>query len=458
MSCTQVARTPVTPACCGRCFCQDCLPAQDCVQTKSCPHCNKVVGQAFIQIFYQDTILKLRVACGNRSKGCEWEGLLGDLENHHDQIEGGCAHVEVPCPRGCGQAVERGKVDAHLREACAERRYTCQYCSKEGTYQSIVYQHWPCCAYKPVRCPNLCGVTCEQSLLEEHAKTCSLSVVPCPYAWAGCPAQFPRKDDGDHLGANTQHHLDLVMAACQQLREEQARDREQQERRLRETLRGFEERLRALEGEKENIQRLHKQRIQEYEEKFTMMKQRFDTVMRAKDHSLRDHTQRQVESAVAREIEAFRLTAGLLPYCFTLPRFQDLKGKNEIWYSPHMLTHPQGYTFLVSVRPNGFQQSKDRSVGAWLRSVRGQYDQRLKWPVKVTITLQLLNQHADSDHVSKTAVFELRRVKPLENHIYINAFSYDLVSHSDLDWSPERKTQYLRDNCLKFRVSEITVH
>lgn len=124
-----------------------------------------------------------------------------------------------------------------------------------------------------------------------------------------------------------------------------------------------------------------------------------------------------------------------------------------------MLTHPQGYTIIITVRPNGYKDTKDKSVGVWLRLVKGNQDNYLKWPAKVTITLQLLNQHGDHNHVTITEKFELRRVvDPKVNHVCIDAFSETFISPGALEYNGTTKTQYLKDDCLKFRVTMIRVH
>ena len=34
---------------------------------------------------------------------------------------------------------------------------------------------------------------------------------------------------------------------------------------------------------------------------------------------------------------------------------------------------------------------------------------------------------------------------------------YKFVSHKELDWNAEKETQYLKNNCLQFKVVEVEV-
>lgn len=465
VACKYVARNPTTPDCCGRCFCQGCVkPVKE--KGDPCPRCGREITHIMPQVLYKETIEGMQVKCKNSAKGCEWEGLLRELDGHLDERTTGCMFVEVPCHKGCGMKVERGHIETHLNNVCAERQYYCQYCNKPGTYRNICTDHWPECAYKPIQCPNRCGVTCEQSMLEEHTAMCPLSEIQCFYSSAGCTAKFLRKDEEDHSKSSTQHHLELAMKMCLGLKEEQQKIKMTYEKGLQVQAEGFVETLSAVKKEQAEVFNSHEVKLnrlyQEYESKLQNMKMRFEILLRGKNESIRaikENMESVVDTRVNKEIESFKLVAGILPYNFTVLDVQKKKSENAIWFSPYMLTHPRGYTFLISVRPNGYLHSKDEGVGVWLRSVKGHYDKSLKWPAKVTITLQLLNQNGDYDHVTKNVQFELRQVvEANQDHVCIKEFSYNFLSHGDLGYNGTKKTQYLKYDSLKFRVTEIMLH
>lgn len=465
-SCEYVARKPTITSCCGRCFCQSCIgPTEE--ERGLCPYCHKQVTETMYQSFYEETVLNLKVECPNKVRKCKWEGLLKELDDHLNETKAsGCLYVEIPCDKGCGMKVARGFIDIHFNNDCMERQFACQYCNKQGTYRSISTEHWSECAYMPVQCPNMCGVTCEQSDLERHLKMCELSVIPCFYQSAGCEAEFQRKDEEDHLKEGVQHHLNLTMTVCQELKQKNEATRSQYEKELHEQAEEFAEMLNAAEKKQAEVFESHEKKLHalyhEYETKLQNMRLRFETVLRIKDEGIRvirENMDSAIDSRVRQSIESFKLESGIPPYNLTMTNYQSLKTKTDIWYSPRMLTHPQGYTIIITVRPNGYMDTKDKSVGVWLRLVKGNQDSYLKWPAKVTITLQLLNQHRDHDHVTITEKFELRRVvDPKVNHVCISAFSETFISPGALEYNGRTKTQYLKDDCLKFRVTMIRVH
>ena len=91
-------------------------------------------------------------------------------------------------------------------------------------------------------------------------------------------------------------------------------------------------------------------------------------------------------------------------------------------------------------------------VGVVFTTMKGEFDDQLKWPVKCTITLQLLNQTRDRDHVTVTK--EIQWDKPPGYQSY--AISLNFIAHDDLRYNPQKQTQYLRDDdCLIFRIAKM---
>ena len=458
--CKYVAEEPTITTCCGRTFCQRCIER---IMEKGdpCPSCTKEIGQPVPQLWYRETIANLRVECLKKNRGCDWEGMLKDVDTHLDTTNGTCMFTEVLCKRGCGVKVERKYFEAHLNNVCVQRDFSCQYCSKRGTYRDISTEHWAECASKPVQCPK-CDSTCQQKQLEEHLNVCPLSTIQCLYQDVGCMDEFQRKDQEDHLERNTQKHLKLTATMCLKLKDELRASESKYEKGLQEQAQAYAEKLEAIEKQQKESYKFHEAKLntmyQDYEQKLRTMKQNFKMVIHDKDESMKLVKAKMdsiIDSRVKQLIESFQHMSGLLPYTFTMAGFHKLKRDNELWYSPNMLTHNQGYTFLITVRANGYGASKDKSVGVWLRSVNGQHDNNLKWPAKVTITLQLLNQHCDHDHVTLGKSFQLVKT---ESHSYIDEFSPDFIPHIELDYNAAKKTQYLKDDCLKFKVTSVSLH
>ena len=83
------------------------------------------------------------------------------------------------------------------------------------------------------------------------------------------------------------------------------------------------------------------------------------------------------------------------PYTFVMTNYQLIKGKASYYESPPMYTHLGGYKFQLLVHPDR-QQHPYVIVTIWL--LKGVYNDMLKFPVRFTISLELLNQHKDQDH------------------------------------------------------------
>ena len=148
-----------------------------------------------------------------------------------------------------------------------------------------------------------------------------------------------------------------------------------------------------------------------------------------------------------------KVQVGVPPFHFTMSNFIQLMTKNTSWYSPPMYTHPNGYKFFIGVLPNGWSTARNTHVSVHLYSMPGEFDVTLQWPAKFTITLQLLNQHRDQDHITVTVRFQW--TKPEIEGQHVTYFTNTLIAHTDLELNVQKQTQYLKDDCLHFCISKI---
>lgn len=117
------------------------------------------------------------------------------------------------------------------------------------------------------------------------------------------------------------------------------------------------------------------------------------------------------------------------------------KNKQEVWKSPSMYTHVCGYKFYLMMIPNwGF--SNDTSIRLAVLSLRGEFDDTLRWPAKIKITVELINRHR-GDNFSD--IFETTLI----NRSRWMMFSYSVfISHSKLD-------PFLKNDSLHFNVPHV---
>ena len=97
-------------------------------------------------------------------------------------------------------------ITGHETQQCEKRPYSCDHCQD---YNST----FPQCGMYPVPCPNDCDVYMfERRDLDFHLKEeCPLALVDCPFGYAGCETQLPRKDIPEHM--NRASIMDLTMLA-----------------------------------------------------------------------------------------------------------------------------------------------------------------------------------------------------------------------------------------------------
>ena len=85
----------------------------------------------------------------------------------------------------------------------------------------------------------------------------------------------------------------------------------------------------------------------------------------------------------------------------------------------------------------------------------GEFDGILQWPVRCTVTLQLLNLYRDQDHFTVTK--HLKWNKPGCEKRFAGSFGKKFIAHADLELNVQKQTQYLKDDCLSFCVAKIVV-
>ena len=473
--CKHVAREPTLLSCCGECFCKVCVD-EIIHDTKPCPNCSKTDFTSFLQPKYQFKILALEVHCTMKDRGCEWTGQLQHLDAHLDVTTGDCEYVDVECPKKCVQKVQKLNVDTHLANECPNRDYRCPHCNFANKYH-VVSDHFDVCPYYPLACPNRCGVTFERDDLPDHMKMCRLEEVQCVFGNAGCQAKFIRENEDEHMDRNTQKHLALMPAATlrisqdfeQKLQEQQEvfekkmkQQKEEHEQKQKEN----DERMQQLGGQlqqkdeqiKQVEQELDKQNreFHEQQQQFDEQQKEFQETLKAKNEKTKKmedqlQTNCQVIEQQQQAISQLRSAVGIPPHDITFSNYQEKIARNVLINSPPMYTHPGGYKCKLTLYPNGGTGT------VWVYSLKSDHDAELKLPVKFTITVQLLNQHRNQDHHTRDIQCEINTREEIDSVEYIG-IDYKFVPHAALEWNRDKQTQYLKDDCLKFRITKIVVH
>ena len=426
VECKKPSREPTLVDCCGEYYCKACIsPFLN--DNKPCPSCHTAEFNTMLNKEYRRRVLALQARCDKEGRGCQWQGQLEQLHTH---LADSCQYVDAQCPNKCTIKVQKQNIDSHLKDDCPKREHRCPYCNYTAAFEVVEKMHWPLCTYYPVPCPNRCGVTGERSVMEDHTNTCNLEEIECDLNFAGCKNRFLRQDQDAHMETTLQKHVALMASATATMRQElDARQDQHAEP--------------DHDDSKEALEETFKQELQKRDEQ----------IQRGQQEVLA--LQGQIEQ-LSNKVTLLNMAIGFPPYDFTMTDFTTLKSKNAFWDTPHWYTHLRGFKVCIRVHPNGQHEVRGKYVSVRLTSQIGEFDSFLSWPAKATITLQLLNQHRDQDHVTVAGSFTWQL--PTAWDILVDDFSKTFIAHANLGRNEAMKTEYLKNDCLKFRVLSIEVN
>ena len=122
--CLLTLRDPHVISCCGNHFCHTCIGRIQ-GDGKPCPLCNEPNFTTFLHKGVKREVNALMICCCWRQLGCDWEGELGQLEQHLHPGAGsrgkGCGYVIIECVYKCGDRFERRMIQDHELDACPRR-------------------------------------------------------------------------------------------------------------------------------------------------------------------------------------------------------------------------------------------------------------------------------------------------------------------------------------------------
>ena len=497
--CLFVLCEPFQVTCCGYSFCRACIE-YILSNKKACPTCNEATFSAFPNKGLQRALYSFRVRCTHHKNGCEWTGELRELDGHLNPKQQsvnkklvGCEFAAVVCTHCC-EYFQRRYVQTQKSESCPQRPFSCDYCKDyRSVYEDVVNSHWPMCKCYPVPCPNECGVSSERQNVEAHVNTaCPLTVVNCDFHYTGCEVKLIRKDMPTHLTESLATHIILLTNQTRMLEGKNGQESvhphmsllalhnlqlTQLTLQLKKSLEESQYKIRELEKEMQaqatiNAKLQQSCEASEHKIEALTLKVAEDELRGKQKHSLVEthHKFQELERekhAIKCEIEirerqrdedrASLAALRQLPAKFIMTNFEEIRAKNELWYSPPF--YVQGYKLCLRVDANGYR-SEYISVFAFL--MRGEFDEHLKWPFQGHVTVAMLNQLEDKNHTSHT----MRFTEAISNSVIGRVTDGEMASsgwgcqnffiaHTDLNYKPAKNCQYLKDGCLHFRIVRV---
>ncbi len=356
-----------------------------------------------------------------------------------------CLYVLTECTNGCGFILQRKELPGHLEHLCYFRQVQCEHCGLEGAYQFVVDEHYDLCPKVPVSCPNTCGGnSIPREGLDEHRKVCPLDPVQCTFQVVGCKAVVARKHLHDHLETLQANHLEMALSV---------------------------------------VTSMH-QRVEFYHSEVVVLKEELERSKDAQEalkellsrHSFPSPRPRQVAevrnaqlSPMLQHLEAEAsdcLSDPFLPVVIKMENFSELRVRREPWYSAAFYTSTFGYKMSLCVYASGICSGQGTHLSVYVHLMAGEFDDRLTWPIREALTVELQNQLSDTRHFSIDCNFTqnsphtvTRRVtSPTASIARKGSGSPTFILLSELGLrqcgTPQRPRdcQYLKGDCLYFSV------
>ena len=477
MSISCLCSYPRLAVCCGHNFCTTCLERY--LQSKStehdsCPYCREEKFKTVPDKRTERYVLNLKVFCPHKYQGCTWVGELRSMEDHVNENSNhniGCPFTELQCSNGCGVVMQRRLVEGHLKSECELREVKCEYCNTTGSYQWINSSHCEECPKYPVECPNHCEVGhMRREEISRHLEECPLTIVECPYAVVGCESVVRRKEKMEHLMGSVGQHMEynkntILTNQNEFLKRLDVKEREMEN--MKQDLQDTKDKLREIQSQlqtaitekgrelnevrknAENNNKTLQKMLQQLKDKLEESEQSFQ-------HQVKVNAQLQLQvETLSNSTWPLQLNylanSGneVVPVVIKLAEFKN----NTVFYSKGFYTRDRGYKMYLFVNPI---YNNDLSITTGL--MKGDHDVHLTWPVKGTLTVQLLNQLSDSNH-SKPVEFhfdgsskECQRVTK-ETVLWYGELSRDFqMPHKRLSYYANKNRQCLKDDCMFIRV------
>ena len=307
-----------------------------------------------------------------------------------------CLYESVQCPNNCGGEMIRGALGVHTHVGCPLRVVKCQYCSFEDK-PSALDDHTTFCPSVPVECPHKCGQKTKRLEMTTHLSTCPKRLVRCKYYQIGCEEPIPADELDTHLVQAKDDHLEKAMSKVMDLS--------------------------AVVG----------------------------NLCQQAQHPCDPQS-----AFIPRPwLENENMTP-ISPWTTKMSAFSQKR--NEFWFSPPFFTHPGGYLVCLEIWGNGHGSGKGTHLSVFLRLMKGENDDQLKWPLSLAIKITLLNQASDSNHISEQINFSDVKGKSRSRVVQgVMAKSSRgrnrLLPLVSLVEDPTRQVQFLRNDSLYFRVS-----
>ena len=148
---------------------------------------------------------------------------------------------------------------------------------------------------------------------------------------------------------------------------------------------------------------------------------------------------------------------------FTLTKFSKRKQCDNVYYSPAFYTHKKGYKMCIQVRANGYGNGKGSHISVYIYHMKGEHDDKLYWPFQGDIVLEVQNWREDKRHykmrIECNDVNQLYTNRVTETNMADGCWGEAMyIPHTALIHEHTNNIEYVQDDCLRLKVSEVNVY
>ena len=143
---------------------------------------------------------------------------------------------------------------------------------------------------------------------------------------------------------------------------------------------------------------------------------------------------------------------------FVMTDYYKHKKARDDWYSTPFYTGHRGYKLRLCVTIDDVLLAGDGThISVWVFLMRGEYDDSLEWPFSADITIKLVNwiKSQDGHEVVMSTIPHDRLSVSEGKHLSPGIFKF--IAYNEVE-STTGFRQYLKNECLMFRVTKVVVH
>ena len=160
-------------------------------------------------------------------------------------------------------------------------------------------------------------------------------------------------------------------------------------------------------------------------------------------------------SKIVQKVQELQL--GTCPTVIKFTNFGYHKTLGMKWFSPGFYTGPGGYKIRLIVYADGDGDGEGTHLSVFANLLIGDFDETIEWPMKGQLHIELLNQKKNRNHYKQTVTFDHNATKEClfkkQEEDEVGWGKTQFISNSFLSYNPNQMIQFLKDDCVYFRVT-----